>query len=321
MASVIVLATPAQADILLEFDRLISGVEGSVRTIGEVEVASDLVGQTCQVSVIGENQASVHPGNDLIVSTGGSSAVVVGVEDEVDAGINHTSQLVLGSTIVVQLRFGPDELSSLGFSLSFDCTQPATTTTSTTIATTSSSIAVGSNCGDGAAVTGDTTDGLTEAGADGSDCAPVSCTDDSAVATNVATASSGSAAVGTDGSDCAPTSCTDDGSAVATTVTTASSGSAAVGTDGSDCAPANCTDDGASTATTASTGGNPVAEATGCPEPTSNQVSTTTAPPVTTAPTAPTSTTTTVASSGSATVALPQSPVATAIAAAPAYAG
>ncbi len=289
MAAIIALATPAQADILLEFDRLISGVEGSVRTIGEVEVASDLVGQTCQVSVIGENQASVHPGNDLIVSTGGSSAVVVGVEDEVDAGINHTSQLVLGPSIVVQLRFGPDELSSLGFSLSFDCTQPATTTTSTTVATTSSSVAVGSNCVDGASTSGAASGGETEAGSDGSNCAPVSCPDG--------------------------------GSAVVTTVTAAGSGSATADTDGPDCAPASCTDGGASTATTASTGDSVTVDADGCPEPPSNQIPTTTAPPATTVPTTVTSTTTTVASSGSATAALPQSPVATAIAAAPAYAG
>ncbi len=301
MASVIALATPAQADILLEFDRLISGVEGSVRTIGEVEVAADLVGQTCQVSVIGGNQASVHPGNDLIVSTGGSSEVVVGVEDEVDAGINHTSQLVLGPTIVVQLRFGPDELSSLGFSLSFDCTAPVTTTTSTTIVVPGSP---GANCGDGAATSSDSDAGTDSGAGDG--------------VTGQST--TGSAGAGAAGSDCAPVSCTDDGSAVATTVTTAATGSAAAGADGSDCAPANCTDGGESTVTTASTGDTSAAVSDGCPDPASNQ-SPTTAPPAATTPTTPSSTTTTVASSGSATVALPQSPVATAIAAAPAYAG
>lgn len=275
IASLLLLAAPAQADILLEFDRLISGVEGSVRTIGDVQVEPDLIGQTCQVSVIGKNQASVHPGNDLIVSTGGSSAVVVGVEDEVDAGINHTSQLVLGSSIVVQLRFGPDELSSLGFSLSFDCTQPVTTTTTTP----NSTVATAPSCTDGAPI----------------------------------------------------------GGAGVTTVTNPGEGSAAdTGPDRSDCAPASCTDDGSVVASTAPTDGG---SAVACPELPSNRASTTTtppdtsttAPPTTTFPTTMTtgvsstttavSSTTTTGSAGSATAALPVSPAASAIAAAPAYAG
>lgn len=287
MASVIALATPAQADILLEFDRLISGVEGSVRTIGEVRVDPDLVGQTCQVSVIGENQASVHPGNDLIVSTGGSSAVVVGVEDEVDAGINYTSQLVLGPSIVVQLRFGPDELSSLGFSLSFDCTQPVTTTTAPT-----TKVTPAPTCEDGVttggAVAGGGTDGPTEATADGSDCAPASCTDGGAVAPDIA-----------DGSECAPVSCTDGGSGVTTTAPV--DGAPAVA------CPEPPANQGATSTTTTPAATTPPTTAVSTITPPTTAVSTTT----TTAP----------APAGSATAALPVAPAATAIAAAPAYAG
>ena len=136
-ATTLVLASPAAADISIEFDNLISGPVGTVRTVAEDTVPPELVGDTCRISVIAENQASVHPGNDLIVSTGDSQAVFVGVEDEANGGTTETYEVVVGPTIVVQLRFGPDELSSLGFELSFDCTpNPNTglqTGTSTTV--------------------------------------------------------------------------------------------------------------------------------------------------------------------------------------------
>lgn len=121
-------ATPASGDILIEFDELIFGQTGSVQTVAEAAVPSDLVGSTCEISVIAANQASVHPGNDLIVSTGDSQVVIPGVEDEANGGTTAVSQLVVGPTIVVQLRFGEDEISSLGFDLSFDCTAAVTTT-------------------------------------------------------------------------------------------------------------------------------------------------------------------------------------------------
>ena len=135
-AVVVLLASPAGADIAIEFDELVSGPVGTVRTVAEAKVPPELVGDTCQISVVAENQASVHVGNDLIVSTGDSQAVFVGVEDEANGGTTETYEVTVGPTIVVQLRFGPDELSSLGFDLAFDCApnpdlglQTATSTT------------------------------------------------------------------------------------------------------------------------------------------------------------------------------------------------
>lgn len=135
VASVMVMAAPVGADIVIEFDELIFGDVGAVETVAEADVPDELVGRICEISVLAENQASVHLGNDVIVSTGTSQAVIVGVEDEANGGTNETYDVVMGSTILVELRFGPDGMSSLGFSLAFDCAEPVTTTTtSTTVA-------------------------------------------------------------------------------------------------------------------------------------------------------------------------------------------
>jgi len=121
IATLLLVARPAGADISIEFDDVIRGPEGSLRTVAQVDVPPDFVGDLCVLSVIAENQASVHVGNDLIVSTGDSQAVILGVEDEAFEPTSQDYAMVVGSTIVVELRFGKDALSSLGFGLSFDC--------------------------------------------------------------------------------------------------------------------------------------------------------------------------------------------------------
>lgn len=289
--ALVLLATPAQADILLEFDELIFGAEGSVRTVGQVDVPDDLVGRNCQISAIAENQASVHPGNDVIVSTGDSQAVIVGVEDEVNGGTVETYQVVVGPSIVVQLRFGEDEMSSLGFGLSFDCDQPVPTTADPSLdgqqvdGSTSSTVptaGLAANCDDGtigAGTSGGPSSSSTTTGSD--DPAPASGAD----------------------SGCAPTSCT-----------------AESGADG------HSTDDASATGAPVEAGAGDTDDP--CPAPTAAQApspapsTTTSAPPTTVAPTSVVSTTVAApAPTAAATPALPPSPVASAIVAAPAYAG
>jgi hypothetical protein len=121
IAPLLLVAGPAGADISIEFDDVIRGPEGSLKTVAQVDVPPEFVGDLCVLSVIAENQASVHVGNDLIVSTGDSQAVILGVEDEAFEPTSQDYAMVVGSTIVVELRFGKDALSSLGFGLSFDC--------------------------------------------------------------------------------------------------------------------------------------------------------------------------------------------------------
>lgn len=118
----------AESEISIPFDDLIFAPPGSVVLLAEVDVDTDLVGRTCFLAVGAENQASVHMGNDLIVSTGTSEAVIVGVEDTPNGGTNQTYEMVVGPVITVQLRIGQDGMSSLGFGLSFDCQEPTEVT-------------------------------------------------------------------------------------------------------------------------------------------------------------------------------------------------
>ncbi len=122
------LALPAGAstDIAIDFDELQFGPPGTVLQVAEVEVDPEFVGEKCTLEVRAENQASVHLGNDLIVTTGSVQAVVIGVEDTANGGTDQTYDLVLGETITIEIRFGQDGMSSLGFGLAFDCPQPST---------------------------------------------------------------------------------------------------------------------------------------------------------------------------------------------------
>ncbi len=123
-----VIAVPANAntDVSITFDELVFGSPGSVVVVAEVAVDAALLGRTCTLQVHAENQSSVHIGNDLIVSTGSSEAVIVGVEDTPNGGTDQSYQMTMGSVIMVQLRIGQDGMSSLGFGLTFDCDEPTT---------------------------------------------------------------------------------------------------------------------------------------------------------------------------------------------------
>lgn len=131
---------PASAGepIALE-QRVLRGPEGSVEELTEVPVDADDVGRRCTLAVHTENQFSVHPGNDLLLTTGGADTVFADVEAEPDGDRDLTADVVLGPTIVVSLRFGPHEVSSMGFELSVSCDRPAASGRSTSTSTTTSS--------------------------------------------------------------------------------------------------------------------------------------------------------------------------------------
>lgn len=232
MGGVLVLASPASADIVIEFDRLISGQEGWVRTVEEVPVQADHIGEDCEISVISQNQSSVHVGNDLIVTTGTSQVTFVGVEDQANGAVTESYRVVMGSTIKVQLRFGPDELSSMGFSLAFDCDPPAATTTSTTTPASSTTSAPGL---DGGGLTADSTTTTVAGGAAG-------CSDGSTSTTDAA------------GSTGSTTDTTGSTGATADTTASTSAGAGAT-TDGCPGAAATATTTTAPASTTSSVAG------------------------------------------------------------------
>ncbi len=140
----VMLAAPATAQtetIIIEIDGITRGAEGSITTIAEVAVDPAMVGATCAGASQTTNNASEHPNNDFILSSGTSTAVIADWEREAGAVVNTSMTLVLGETITVQLRLGTGEVSSGMVSIALTCAQPPiTTTTTTTTSTTTTTI-------------------------------------------------------------------------------------------------------------------------------------------------------------------------------------
>ncbi|MFV0524583.1 MAG: hypothetical protein ACK5RL_08810 [Acidimicrobiales bacterium] len=120
----VVLASPALAEdeIVVSPESYLSGEPGSVHHVASQAVPEELVGKVCDVRVIASNNGSIHPGNVLVVSTGGSSAEIAGVEDTADGQVIDRERVTLGETFELDLRLGDEGLSSMGFTVGFDCT-------------------------------------------------------------------------------------------------------------------------------------------------------------------------------------------------------
>ncbi len=99
-------------------------------------VEPDLVGATCSWDFHSHNQSSVHPGNDLILATGGEQWVLAGVEDTAGGELALTGSFRLGETLTVTLRLGPDGVFSAGISVEVLCDDAAATTTTAPTETT-----------------------------------------------------------------------------------------------------------------------------------------------------------------------------------------
>jgi hypothetical protein len=133
-------ATPAGAQDHPSFDipldTVIRGDEGSEHVVETATVPEEDLGRGCEVVVAGENNDSVHPNNDIIVESGGSSVEALDVEREPEAVTEATGTLTLGEEITVSVRLGSDEVFSGGLMVTVDCPIPPTPTTSTTSTTT-----------------------------------------------------------------------------------------------------------------------------------------------------------------------------------------
>lgn len=134
----VMVAAPAMAQtetIIIEIDGTTRGAEGSITTIAELAVDPAMVGTTCTGTTQTTNNASEHPNNDFILSSGTSTAVILDWEREAGVVVTTSMTLVLGDTITVELRLGPAEVSSGMVVITLTCAQsepPPTTTTTTT---------------------------------------------------------------------------------------------------------------------------------------------------------------------------------------------
>ena len=118
--------------------------------VGQKAVPEGMIGKTCSVEGVTNNGRSVHPGNNLVISSGGSSFTVEDFEMEPFQAEPISGELTLGAEIVVELVLGDDGITSSVIHFTVTCppdettttTEPTTTTseaTTTTMATTTSS--------------------------------------------------------------------------------------------------------------------------------------------------------------------------------------
>lgn len=117
------LSSPASAETIEipVAEATINGAEGETVALGSVDVPEDLVGRSCDVVAVVSNQASMHAGNELVVSSGESTATIAGVEDAVGSVTLAGGTITLGSTVTVAVKLGPDGVSSLGSTLTVTC--------------------------------------------------------------------------------------------------------------------------------------------------------------------------------------------------------
>ena len=101
---------------------------GGTVAVSTEDAPSGAVGLDCSVTFTAMNNESVHSGVDLIVSSGGDSVTIAGIEDDGYQSSSAADLLTIGDTVTLTLRFGPDGISSLGGTVDFVC-EPETTTT------------------------------------------------------------------------------------------------------------------------------------------------------------------------------------------------
>ena len=135
LAVVILAATSAAAghasvEISIPLDTVVRAPTGSITELGTAPVPDGFADHSCEVRAHAENQQSIHPGNDLVISSGDSQVRLENVESEPGQVIDTEEMLVLGEVITVSLVMGPDGVFSAGLEVIVECVAEDTTTTS-----------------------------------------------------------------------------------------------------------------------------------------------------------------------------------------------
>jgi LPXTG-motif cell wall-anchored protein len=124
----VLLSAPAAAQQSLPsivISQTIRDAPGSVHVVSTTNVDPSIDGGTCDVTVTGENNASVHPNSDILVASA-NQVTVPDVERAAGAeGIPADGTLELGSTVTISVRLGGDGVFSGGLlEVDFTCTPP-----------------------------------------------------------------------------------------------------------------------------------------------------------------------------------------------------
>lgn len=144
MAGFGVATASAQTDpvITIPIDTVVFAEPDTFTVVATTSVDPALVGTTCALVVEADNNSSVHPGNDLLVQSGGDTVVLADVEGDEGRITFGSGPLTLGPVITVTLRMGEDGVFSAGFSVECRATPPTSTTTAPPVSSTSTSTSV-----------------------------------------------------------------------------------------------------------------------------------------------------------------------------------
>lgn len=110
---------------------------GTTHELATVDVPPELIGSTCMAVADAVNNTSTHPGNNLVLSSGDTSATAFDVERAAGATTPFQGSITLGPTVTVTLVMGEDgTFSGAAWIATLNCRQPPTTTTSPPSSTT-----------------------------------------------------------------------------------------------------------------------------------------------------------------------------------------
>ncbi len=137
------LALPAGAirDLVIPIDTVVRGEPGDVIEMATVPVEADEVGLVCQLTITGVNNGSPHPNSDLIITSAGATLVIADVEATADQTTRGGGEIVLGDSVLIEVRLGAHRVFSGGLTLTSECAQPQSTTTVAPTTTTTTTAA------------------------------------------------------------------------------------------------------------------------------------------------------------------------------------
>ena len=119
-------------------EETIRGEPGSEHQVAVIDVPDEFIGQVCDVTIIGANNDSVHPGSNIILRGGTTEVVIPDVEAVAGEVISGTGRVtVVATEIDVFVQLGPDGVfSGAATEITAVCELPPPATTTSTPSTT-----------------------------------------------------------------------------------------------------------------------------------------------------------------------------------------
>lgn len=124
VAGVSTVSADTTLNLSVPINTVVRGDKGSVHELTSRDIDQKYRGMICSVNATAENQHSVHPGNNLVVASSGSSVTLEDVERSGGVLTEANGTLTLGSKVTVSLILGRDRVFSGGMDVNIKCVEP-----------------------------------------------------------------------------------------------------------------------------------------------------------------------------------------------------